>query len=327
MSELMKAVVYEKKGGSGALVLRDIERPVPGDDAVLIEIRATAVNAADYRSIKMGIIPKRRIFGADIAGRVVSVGKNCRRFAIGDEVLGDISEYGLGGFAEYVAVPEAPLVLKPSGLTFENAAALPMSAVTALQALQSLRDAKPNQRVLIIGAGGGVGTFAVQLAKHFRAEVTAVCGATNVPLMQSLHADHIINYQEQNPARLDLRYDLILAIHGNNSLADFKRLLTPDGVCVVVGGAISQVIKTLLFGRFYSIGRQKIRDLKAKPDANDLEFIVKLVEAGEIRPIIDQVLPLDDTAAAVEYASGGHARGKVIVTVPGTSPTKNSRRN
>ena len=318
MSELMKAVVYEKKGDPAALVLRDVAKPVPGDDEVLIKIHATSVNAADYRSMKMGSIPRRRIFGSDIAGQVVAIGKNCRRFAVGDEVLGDISENGLGGFAEYVAVPESPLVMKPPGMTFENAAALPMSSVTALQALRNLQNAKTGQRVLIIGAGGGVGTFAVQLAKHFGAEVTAVCGAANVPLMQSLHADHIINYQEQQPEQLNMRYDLVLAIHGNYPLAAFKRLLTADGICVVVGGAVSQVIKAVLFGRLYSIGRQRLMALQAKPDAVDLAYIVKLVEEGKIRPIIDQVLPLADTAAAVAYVSGGHARGKVIIT-PGLS--------
>ena len=275
---------------------------------------AAAVNAADYRSMKLGSVPRRRIYGSDIAGQVVAVGKNCRRFKIGDEVLGDISEHGLGGFAEYVAVPEAPLVLKPPAVSFVGAAALTISAVTAVQALQNPGNIQPGQRVLICGTGGGVGTFAVQLAKYFGAEVTAVCGFANSPLMKSLRADHIINYQEQTLAQLNLHFDVILAIHGNYPLATYKRLLKPGGVCVVVCGAISQIMKVLLFGRFYSFGSQKIQVLRAKPDAGDLDFVVKLFEAGTIKPIVDKILPLAETASAMEYISGGHARGKVVVS-------------
>ena len=187
----MKAVVYDKRFPD-ALALRDVDKPVPGDGEVLVRIHAVSVNAADYRSMKMGAIPKSKIFGSDIAGVVEELGCNARKFKPGDEVAGDISDCGLGGFAEFAAVSERALATKPAGMSFEQAAALPMAAVTALQALRDTGQIKQDQKVLIVGAGGGVGTFAVQLAKHFCAEVTAVCGSGNAELMRTLGADRVI---------------------------------------------------------------------------------------------------------------------------------------
>jgi NADPH:quinone reductase-like Zn-dependent oxidoreductase len=311
----MKAVVYEKGNSPDVLVYREVEKPIPGDNEVLIKIHAVSVNAADYRSIKMGIIPKRKIFGSDIAGRVEAVGKNTRQFAIGDEVFGDISGCGFGGFAEYVAVPETPLVLKPAAVSFETVAAVPMSAVTALQALRNLGNIQPGQKVLICGSGGGVGTFAVQLARHFGAEVTAVCSGKNAKTAQSLGADHVIDYQKNDFTKGDKRYDIILAVNGSHSLSTYRRLLKPDGICVVVGGALPQVIKTLLFGPLLSIGSKKMRVLSAKPNVKDLEFVIKLVEEGKVTPVIDRQYPLVKTAEAMRYISGAHALGKVIIKV------------
>jgi NADPH:quinone reductase-like Zn-dependent oxidoreductase len=311
----MKAVVYEKGNSPDVLVYREVDKPIPGDNEVLIKIHAVSVNAADYRSIKMGIIPKRKIFGSDIAGRVEAVGKNTRQFAIGDEVFGDISGCGFGGFAEYVAVPETPLVLKPAAVSFETVAAVPMSAVTALQALRNLGNIQPGQKVLICGAGGGVGTFAVQLARHFGAEVTAVCSGKNAKTAQTLGADHVIDYQKNDFTKGDKRYDIILAVNGSHSLSTYRRLLKPDGICVVVGGALPQVIKTLLFGPLLSIGSKKMRVLSAKPNVKDLEFVIKLVEEGKVTPVIDRQYPLVKTAEAMRYISGAHALGKVIIKV------------
>ena len=311
----MKAVVYDKRNSPNALVLRDIEKPIPNDNEVLVKIYAVSVNAGDYRSMKMGSIPKRKIFGSDIAGRVEAVGKHINRFAIGDEVFGDISAAGLGGFAEYVVVPEIALALKPAGVTFETAAAVPMAAVTALQALRDKGQTQPGQKVLICGAGGGVGTFSVQLAKYFGAEVTAVCGEKNVKVIQSLGADYVINYKENDFTKSGKYYDLVLAINGNHSLFTYKRLLAPKGIYVMVGGGLSQVFKSLLFGAFLSIGNKKMRSLAAKPNRKDLEFVIGLVEDGKIKPVIDRYYPLRETAEAVRYLNGGHALGKVIIEV------------
>lgn len=311
----MKAIVYEKGTLPSSLVLRDVEKPIPGDHEVLVKIKAVSVNAADYRSMKMGIIPKRKIFGADIAGVVEAAGKNTSRFVIGDEVFGDISGWDFGGFAEYVAVPEVALALKPTTVSFEKAAAVPMAGVTALQGLRNEGHIQSGQRVLIIGAGGGVGTFAVQLAKYFGASVTAVCGEKNVPLMPALGADEVINYREIDIARIGRRFDLVLAVNGHYPLSTYKRLLTERGICVVIGGSLSQVLQAMLFGKLLSLGKQKVRVLKAKPDAEDLDFVIKLVEEGNLTPVIDRVNRLADTAEAMRYIGEGHARGKVIIQV------------
>lgn len=313
--QTMKAVVYDKSASPDVLAFREVARPVPRDDEVLVKIQAVSVNAADYRSIRLGIIPKGRIFGSDIAGRIEAVGKNTRRFAVGDEVLGDLSGCGFGGFAEYVAVPEACLALKPAAVSFEAAAAVPMAAVTALQGLRNRGGIKPGQKVLIYGAGGGVGTFAVQLAKYFGAAVTAVCGGKNTKVVQSLGADQVIDYQQDDLSRSGQHYDLILAVNGRQSLFKYRRLLAPGGICVVVGGALTQVFQAMLFGRLLSAGSRKMRLLAAKPNPEDLAFVIKLVEAEKVMPVIDRSYPLSETAAAVKYLSGGHAQGKVIIKV------------
>lgn len=311
----MKAVVYEKGSSPDVLVYQEVEKPVPGDNEVLVKIHAAAVNAADSRSMKLGAIPKRKIFGCDIAGVVEAAGKNVRKFAVGDEVTGDISACGMGGFAEYAAVPETPLVRKPASLPFELAAAVPMSAVTALQGLRDVGRIKPDDRVLIYGAGGGVGTFAVQLAKHLGAEVTALCGEKNVQVMRSLGADHVINYHDCDVTKINERYDLVLAVNGYNPLRVYLRLLAPGGTCVMAGGSLKQVMKTVLFGGLLSLGSRKLRFLAAKPDAEDLEYVVRLVEAGKVRPVIDRRYPLFRTAEAVRYQSEGHALGKIIINI------------
>ena len=311
----MKAVVYDKSASPDVLVYQEVEKPAPGDNEVLVKIHAVAVNAADYRSMALGSIPKRKIFGSDIAGHIEAVGKNIRRFTVGDEVCGDISGCGLGGFAEYVAVPEAPLALKPTAVSFEIAAAVPMSAVTALQGLRNQGHIQPGQKVLIYGAGGGVGTFTVQLAKYYGAEITAVCGEHHAAVVKSLGADQVIDYQKNDFTKSDQRYDLVLAINGNRSLSTYKRLLASGGICVVVGGALSQVLKAALFGSLLSIGSRKMRVLNAKPNAEDLVFVINLVEEGKVKPVIDRCYPLAETADAIRYLRGGHAHGKVIIQV------------
>ena len=311
----MKAIVYNKKAHPDKLVYCDVEKPVPNDNEVLVRIIVVSVNAADYRSMNMGLIPKKKIFGADIAGMVESAGRNIRQFKPGDEVIGEIADHGFGGFAEYALAPEKLLVNKPSKISFEDAAALPMAALTALQALRDKGNIQKGHQVLVLGSGGGVGTFAVQLAKYFGAKVTAVCGTKNVEQTKNLGADEVIDYKKENFIKRNKSYDLILAVNGNYPLLACKRILNPNGRYVMVGGALSQIFKTILFGWVMSLGSKKIRFLAAKPKQEDLDFIVTLASDGKIKPVIDKYYLLDKTAEAVRYLSEGHAGGKVVINV------------
>ncbi|MEX2232538.1 MAG: NAD(P)-dependent alcohol dehydrogenase [Cyclobacteriaceae bacterium] len=311
----MKAVVYNKKGLPDKLIYGEVEKPRPNDNEVLIKILAVSANAADYRSMRMGIIPKSRIFGADIAGRVESIGKNIRLFRPGDEVIGELSNCGFGGFAEYAVAPEKALIPKPVKILFEEAAALPLAGITALQALRDKGNIQKGQEVLIVGSGGGVGTFAVQLGKYFGAVVTAVCSTKNVEQSSSLGADYVIDYTKEDFTKSNKCYDLILAVNGNHPLSAYKRILNPNGIYVMVGGALLQILKSLLLGRLMSFGSKKMRSLSAKSNQKDLAFIVKLAEDGKIKPVIDRRYSFDKTADAMRYAGEGHARGKVVMNV------------
>lgn len=311
----MKAILYDKSARPDKLIYSEVDKPVPSDDEVLIKIHAVSVNAADYRSMNMGIIPKKKIFGADVAGRVESVGKNIRLFKVGDEVLGDLASYGFGGFAQYAVAPQKYLVTKPANLTFEEASALPMASVTALQALRNIGNLQKGQHVLIYGGGGGVGTFAIQLAKYFGAEVTVVCGTKNVEQSRSLGAETVLDYTKEDALKASNCFDLILAINGNRRLSDYKRALKPHGKYIMIGGSIPQIFKSLLFGWFFSMGSKKILSLAAKPNQNDLQFIAKLASEGVIKPVIDRYYSLEKVAEAVRYLSEGHASGKVVIRV------------
>lgn len=311
----MNAVVYDRSKSGDFLVVREVEKPVPGENEVLVRVHAVSINAADYRSMQMGIIPKRKIFGADIAGRVVEVGKNVNKLNVGDEVFGDIARSGFGGFAEYAAAPERLLALKPTSVSFEDAAAVPMAGVTALQGLRDLGNIQKGQKVLICGTGGGVGTFAVQLAKYFGAEVTGVCSQDNAELTRSIGADHVIDYNKEDFIKNGKRYDLVLAVNGSHSLFAYRRILTPNGTFVMAGGALTQLISNKLFGSLMSIGSKKMRHLSTEQSTKDLDFVMKLVEEGKVKPIIDRRYSLHETAEAMRYIRKGHARGKVVITV------------
>ena len=311
----MKAVIYNKKGSPEKLIYCDVDKPVPTDNEVLIKIHAVSVNAADYRSMKMGLIPKSRIFGADIAGIIESVGKNITLFKVGDEVMGDLGVRKFGGFAEYTTAPEKVLIIKPAKISMEEGAALPIAALTALQALRDKGNIQKGQKVLIVGSAGGVGTFAVQLAKYFDTEVTGVCGSNNALQASSLGADYVIDYTKENFTKSNKRYNLIVAINGNYPIIAYKKILTPNGIYVMVGGSISQIFKSLLFGWLLSFGSKKMKTVTAKANKNDLEFLTNLLEDGKIKAVIDRRYPLDKTADAMKYLSEGHAHGKVIVNV------------
>jgi NADPH:quinone reductase-like Zn-dependent oxidoreductase len=276
----MKAIVYTKYGSPDVLQLKEVERPTPKDGEVLVNVHAASVNAADGHLLKgrpfllrleYGLLkPTRQILGSDIAGRVEAVGKNVREFQPGDEVFGDLSGCGLGGFAEYVAVPEHVVAPKPENMTFEQAAAVPMAAVTALQGLRDKGQLQPGQKVLIHGASGGVGTFAVQIAKAFNAEVTAVCSTRNVDMVRSLGADHVIDYTREDFTKNGQRYDLILAANGDRSIFDYKRALASRGRYVAVGGSMTQIFQAMLLGPLLSrSGSQKMGNVLARPNKRD----------------------------------------------------------
>ncbi len=325
----MKAMVYTEYGApEEVLRLEEIEKPTPAAGEVLVKVRAAAVNFGDWslvrgdpfiiRLMTGGLSkPKFHILGADIAGIVEAAGPGVTEFKPGDQVFGDISDVAFGGFAEYVATQADRLVHKPANLTFEEAAAVPQAAVVALQGLVDKGNIESGEKVLVNGASGGVGTFVVQIAKAFGAEVTGVCSGRNLDLVRSLGADHVIDYTKEDFAQNGSRYDLILATAGFRSIFDYRRALKPDGTYVMTGGAMSQVYQAMLLGSLLSMGNDKVlTNLASMPDKEDLTLVKELIEAGKVKPIIDSCYPLDEVAAALRHYGDGHSRGKVIITMP-----------
>jgi NADPH:quinone reductase-like Zn-dependent oxidoreductase len=328
----MKAIVYTKYGSPDVLEFKEVAKPTPKDDEVLIKVIAVSVNAADLHLLRAdpflirlssGLFkPKNEILGSDIAGRVEAVGRNVQQFKPGDEVFGDISAGGWGGFAEYACARADALVLKPANISFEEAAAVPMAAVTALQGLRKKGKIQSGQKVLINGASGGVGTFAVQIAKSFGADVTAVCSTENLDRMRSIGADQVIDYTQEDFTQNGRGYDLILAANGNRSISDYERALSPNGTYVTSGGSMSQLSQAMIQGPLISMcGTKKMGNLLAKPNQADLTFIKELIEAGKVKPVIDRCYPLSETADAIRYLEQGHARGKVVITVAKNNQT------
>ena len=323
----MKAIVHTEYGPPEVLQLKEVKKPALKDDQVLVKIHAASVNYPDWsllrgqpfliRLMTGGLLePKHQILGTDVAGRVEAVGRSAKQFQPGDEVFGDISECGFGGFAEYVSVPENTLALKPANATFEEAAAAPMAAVVALQGLRDVGRIQPGQKVLINGASGGIGTFAVQIAKSFGAEVTGVCSTRNLDLVRSIGADEVIDYTREDFAKSGRHYDLILAAAGYRSIFDYKRALSPSGVYVVTGGSMAQIFEPMLLGPWVSMtGGKKMGNLSAKPSQEDLAFVKELFEAGKVVSVIDGRYPLSEVAEALRYYGEGHSRGKVVITV------------
>jgi NADPH:quinone reductase-like Zn-dependent oxidoreductase len=270
-----------------------------------------------FRLVEGLLKPKHAIIGTDIAGRVEAVGRRVTQFKPGDEVFGELSRSGFGGYAEYVVAPETALALKPSNASFEEAAATPTSGLTALQGLRKAR-IRAGQKVLIHGAAGGVGTFAVQVAKSFGTEVTAVCGARNVDMVRSIGADHVLDYTRDDFARAAQRYDVILAVNGDRSIWDYRRVLSPSGAYVMSGGSNRQLLHALLYGPLLSRGTQKFGNLLTRPSQADLLFLKSLIESGKVTPVIDRRYELREVPEAIRYVEEGHARGKVVVTVATT---------
>lgn len=322
----MKAIVNTQYGGPDVLHLEEVEKPAPKENEVLIKIHAASVNYADWHMmtgepfiarLSFGLFkPGKTILGADIAGKVEAIGINVTQFKPGDEVYGDLTSFGFGGFAEYVSAPENLIAMKPVNLTFEEAAAVPMAAVTALQALRDGGKVQPGQKVLIHGAAGRVGTFAVQIAKYLGVEVTGLCSTRNIDMVRSLGADHVIDYTKEDFSTNGQRYNLILGINGNRSIYDFRRALTPQGKYFMVGGSDKQIFQSLFLGPVLSRrGGQTLGMFPAKANQKDLMYLKELIEVGKIKPAIDRRYLLSETREAMRYIGEGHPRAKIIINV------------
>ena len=322
----MKAIVLNKYGSPDNLEIKDVEKPSPKEDEVLVKIHATSVNSWDWDLLKgipfanramFGLLkPKNLILGCDIAGRVETVGNKVKPLKAGDEVFGDISGCGMGAFAEYVCVPEEVLWLKAGGMTFEQAAAMPHTGVLALQGLRDKGHIQKGQKVMINGAGGGSGTFAVQIAKLFGAEVTVVDSSRKFDMLRSIGADHFIDYTKDDFTQNAQLYDLILDVVTYRSIFDYKRVLRPHGIYVMLGGgSYNRVFQAMLMGPLISMTGKKMGLLMHRPNQKDLNYLAGLFEAGKVVPIIDKHYPLSEAAEAFRYYGKDLAIGKVVITV------------
>jgi NADPH:quinone reductase-like Zn-dependent oxidoreductase len=320
----VKAVVYTAYGPPDVLQFKEVPRPTPTDDEVLIKVQAVSVNRSDWEGLQGtplyarigGLLrPRRQILGSDIAGRVEMAGRNVRRLQPGDEVFGDNLER-MGGFAEYVCARERALALKPAGMTFEEVAALPQAAVIALQGIRDKGQVQPGHKVLINGAGGGAGTFAVQLAKLYGAEVTGVDNTGKLDFMRSLGADHVIDHTRDDFTKNGNQYDLILDLVAHRSVFAYRRALRPNGRYFAVGGSVATIFQILLLGPWMRRTTGKtIRVLAVQPNLRDMAHITELCEAGKVVPVIDRRYPLREVPEALRYLGEGRAKGKVIITV------------
>ncbi len=319
----MKAILYTKYGPPEALQLTEVEKPRPTEKQVLVKVHVASVNALEWRGFSMSPLI-RRLFGGlrkprdpkmgvDVAGTVEAVGSNVTEFKPGDEVFG----VAPGSFAEYVCNGESKFALKPANVSFKQAAAVPVAAFTALQALRDKGQIQSGQKVLIDGASGGVGTFAVQIAKSYGAEVTAVCRARNWDMVRSIGADHVIDYTREDFTKSGRQYDLILAVNGHHPMLNYRRVLNQTGICLVAGGSFTQILQALLLGPLISRrGSRKISFMgMATTPKQDLLILKELLETGKIVPIIDKCYPLSETAEAIKYLMNEHARGKVVIGI------------
>jgi NADPH:quinone reductase-like Zn-dependent oxidoreductase len=324
----MKAIVYTVYGSPDVLRLEEVEKPTPKDDEVLVKVYAASANPLDWHIMRgepflarlSGGLrkPKHTRLGADVAGRVEAIGKNVTQFKPGDEVFGEIFGSGLGSFAEYVSVREGELALKPANLSFEQAASTPVVGFTAIQGLRDTGHIQAGQKVLINGASGGIGTFAVQYAKSCGAEVTGVCSGRNVEMVRSIGADYVIDYTAEDFTRTGKQYDLIYDTVGNRSVSDYKRALTPNGRCVVAGfTTMARLFEHMLLGAWASKTGSKKVGLMGTAQANKMDLLVikELLETGKVVPVIDKRYSLSETAEAIRYLETGRARGKVVITV------------
>jgi len=326
----MKAIVYTKYGPPDVLQLKEVEKPTPKDNEVLIKVHAASVNDWDWGLLRgkpfvnrllFGILkPKIKILGVDIAGRVEAVGRNVKQFQAGDEVFGDLTG-DWGGFAEYVCASENALALKPASMTFDEAAAIPQAAMLAVQGLRDKGQIQSGQKLLINGAGGGVGTFGVQIAKLYGVEVTGVDSSGKLDMMRSMGFDHVIDYAKEDFTKNGQYYDLILDNKMNRSIFDYIRALSPNGIYVTVGGSMARLLQAFLLGPLISIfSKKSIRILALKPN-KDLAYMNELFEAGKVKPVIDGPFKLSEVPEAIRYFGEGNHKGKVVITVEHNNKT------
>lgn len=326
----MKAVVYTEYGSPDVLRLEEVEIPIPKDDEVLVKVYAASVNAGDWHLLRghplimrliSGLLkPKNNILGGDVSGCVEAVGNNAKQFQIGDEVFGIsplLTECGYGTFAEYVCIPENLLALKPTNISFEEAAAAPTAAITSLQGLRDKGKIESGQKILINGASGGVGTFAVQIAKSFGTEVTGVCSTRNLDMVRSIGADHVIDYTQEDFTRNNKRYDLILAANGYHWIFDYRRSLNDKGIYVMTGGSNSQMFEAMFMETSQLLLRadKRMGNILIRPNQKDLLFVKELIETNKIVPVIDKRYTLQEVPEAIRYLEEGHAKGKVVIVV------------
>ena len=320
----MKAMMFESYGPPEVLQLKEVAKPAPKEDEVLVKVHAASVNAGDLEMVRGAwsarfggpLKPMSKILGTDLAGRVETVGRKVQELQPGDEVWGDLSfPYGYSTFAEYVCVSENALALKPAGMTFEEAATYPHSAIVVLQSLRDKGQIRPGQKVLINGAGGGMGTFAVQIAKHYGAEVTGVDSSRKLDMLRSIGADHVIDYAQEDYTRSGKRYDVILDVVAHRSVFDYRRALTPEGTFIIVGGSLATFLQVVFLGTLISkIGSKKLGiNAWEQNKKEDLALLAELFEAGSVVPVIDRRYPLHEVPAALQYLEQGHARGKVVI--------------
>jgi len=327
----MKAIVCTKYGSPDVLQLKEVEKPTPRENEVLIKIHAASLNAADFELLRGAwsarmvgpLKPRYKIPGSDMAGRVEAVGRNVKQFQPGDDVFGDLFMCGFGAFAEYVCVPENVLEPKPVSMTFEQVATYPQAALIALQGLRGKRQIQPGQKVLINGAGGGMGTFAVQIAKYFSAEVTGVDSTSKLDMLRTIGADHVIDYTQENYTKSGQRYDLILDVAAHHSIFVYKRALSPKGIFVVVGGSKASIFQVVFLGALISMTGSKKMGLNPwkTNKKEDLAFLQELFETGKVKPVIDRRYPLSDVPEALRYLEEGHALGKLVITVEHNNKT------
>jgi len=321
----LKAIVITEYGPPDVLQLKEVEKPTPKENEVLVKVRAASLNAADLDFLRgrmqFSRKPRYKILGSDIAGRIEAVGRNIKQFQSGDEIFVDLSECGFGAFAEYVCVPEKALVLKSANVTFEEAATLPQAAMLALQGLRDKRQIQPGQKILINGAGGGVGTFAVQIAKLFGAEVTGVDSTEKLDMVRSIGADQVIDYTQEDFTKSGQRYDLILDVVVSRSISDYKRALNPKGILRMVGGSMGRVFKAAFLGPLISRSKKMSIVVWRPNKKEDMVFLTELLEAGKVVPVIDRRYPLSEVAEAFRYLEEGHHQGKIVITVEHTNKT------
>ena len=321
----MKAIVFTKYGQPDVLKLEEVESPIPKDDEVLVKVYASSINSWDWELLRgtpfanrmmFGLLkPKIKILGVDIAGRVEAVGSKVKQFQPGDDVFGDLCECGWGGFAEYVCARENALALKPDSMTFEEAAAMPQAAILALHSLRYKRQVQAGQKVLINGAGGGAGSFNVQMAKILGAEVTGVDSMIKLDMMRSIGADHVIDYTKEDFTKNGQHYDLIIDHAAHHSIFDYKNSLSHKGIYAMVGGSSARIFQVMVLGPLISMfGNKKMGIMMHKPN-KDLAYVSALFEAGKVIPVIDRRYPLSEVAEALRYFGEGNAKGKVVITV------------